>query len=98
MVAIHLIVIFMLGSVMKNVWPKAEGYNYLQDAAAWIKVNNPNHEHVFYSDKRMQYYAEKKFDGIRNDGPPKIDNAIQDQSIYNYDCLLISIRAGTSPP
>ena len=97
-VAIHLILIFMLGSVIKNVWPKAEGYNYLQDAAAWIKANNPNHEPVFYNDKRMQYYAEKKFDGIRDDGLTKIDNAIQDQSIYKYDYLLIRISEGTSPP
>ena len=97
-VAIHLILIFMLGSVIKNVWPKAEGYNYLQDAASWIKVNNPNHEPVFYSDKRMQYYAEKKFDGIRNDDLTIIDNAIQDQSIYKYDYLLIRISEGTSIP
>jgi hypothetical protein len=97
-VAIHLILIFMLGSVIKNVRPKAEGYNYLQDAAAWVKANNPNHEPVFYNEVRMRYYAGEKFDGIWNDGLTKIDNAIQDQSIYKYDYLLISIKAGTSPP
>ena len=46
----------------------------------------------------MQYYAEKKFDGIRNDDLTIIDNAIQDQSIYKYDYLLIRISEGTSTP
>ena len=89
-VAIHLILIFMLGSVIKNVWPKAEGYNYLQDAAAWIKANNPNHEPVFYNEVRMRYYAGEKFIGTWNNNQKYVQDEIKNKSIEKYKWLIIA--------
>jgi hypothetical protein len=72
----------MLGSVIKNVWPKAEGYNYMQDAVAWVKVNNPNNEPVFYNEGRLKYYAGASFDF-------KNRNSVNEDKFINYKFLII---------
>ena len=87
--AIHLILIFMLGSVIKNVWPKAEGYNYMQDAVAWVKANNPNHDPVFYNETRMRYYAGEKYMRIEGSNFEFLKKEIQNESIQNFQWILI---------
>jgi hypothetical protein len=72
----------MLGSIIKNVWPKAEGYNYMQDAVAWVEANNPNREPVFYNETRLKYYAGTSFNLENN------KNANRDQGI-NYRFIVI---------
>jgi hypothetical protein len=88
-VAIYLILIFMLGSVIKNVWPKAEGYNYMQEAVAWVEANNTNHEPVFYNESRMRYYAGEKFIGTWNSNFEFLKKEIEDESIKNFQWVLI---------
>ncbi len=89
-VAIHLILIFMLGSVIKNVWPKAEGYNYMQDAVAWVKANNPNHDPVFYNEPRLRFYADEEFIGTWPDNWQLVQEQIQSNEINGYKFLLIT--------
>ena len=89
-VAIHFILIFMLGSVIKNVWPKAEGYNFMQEAVAWVKANNPNHDPVFYNESRMRYYADEKFIGTWPNNWDMIQQKINNGEIEQYNYLLIS--------
>jgi hypothetical protein len=89
-VAIYLILIFMLGSVIKNVWPKAEGYNYMQEAVAWVEANNPNHEPVFYNESRMRYYAGEKFIGNWNNNTNFLIDSIDNKTLIDSKWLLIT--------
>lgn len=89
-VAIYLILIFMLVSTIKNVWPKAEGYNYMQEAVAWVKSNNPNHEPVFYNEPRLRYYANEDFNGGWPDNIDYFKEKILNNEINQYDYLLIA--------
>lgn len=84
------ILIFILLGAVKNILPKAEGYNYMQDAGAWVKVNNKENKPVFYDDSRMRYYAGAPFIGTWNDGWAIVISAVNDGSINQYDYLLIS--------
>jgi hypothetical protein len=88
-VAIHLILIFMLGSIIKNVWPKAEGYNYMQDAVAWVEANNPNHEPVFYNESRMRYYAGERFIGTWNSNFEFLKKEIESEAFKQYEWVVI---------
>jgi hypothetical protein len=84
---------FMLLSFVKNILPKAEGYNYMQDAVAWVKVNNKEDKPVFYDDSRVRYYAGAPFVGTGTDSWSIVTSAIEDQSIQQYDFLLINHSA-----
>ena len=88
--AIYLILIFMLGSLIKNVWPKAEGYNFKQEAVAWVKANNLNHEPVLYNESRMRYYADEKFIGSQPMNWDMIQQIINNGEIDQYKYLLIN--------
>ncbi len=94
--AIYLILIFMVGSLMKNVWPKAEGYNYMQDAVAWVEANNPNHEPVFYNESRMRLYANEEFIGTWEDNWDVIQTQIKNNQINEFKYLLISYSSKQS--
>ena len=91
-VAIHLILIFMLGSIIKNVWPKAEGYSYMQDAVAWVKANNPNHKPVFYNEPRLIFYSGEKFNGKWSDNFNVLDSIIQNNKLNEFDYLVIEVN------
>jgi hypothetical protein len=82
----------MLGSVIKNVWPKAEGYNYMQDAVAWVEANNPNHEPVFYNEPRLIFYSGEKFEGKWSDNLEVLDSVIQTKKINEFHYLVIHIN------
>jgi uncharacterized membrane protein len=94
--AIYLILIFMLGSIIKNVWPKAEGYNYMQEAVAWVKANNPNHESVFYNESRMRFYAQEDFIGTWPDNWMLVQEQIKNNQINEFKYLLISYSSKQS--
>ena len=80
----------MLGSLIKNVWPKAEGYNFKQEAVAWVKANNLNHEPVLYNESRMRYYADEKFIGSWPMKWDMIQQIINNGEIDQYKYLLIN--------
>jgi hypothetical protein len=84
---------FMLLSFVKNILPKAEGYNYMQDAVAWVKANNKENKPVFYDDSRVRYYAGAPFVGTGIDSWFQVKSAIENQSIQQYDFLLINHSA-----
>lgn len=84
---------FMLLSLVKNTLPKAEGYNYMQDAVAWVKANNKENKPVFYDDSRVRYYAGAPFIGTGVDSWAIVTSAIENQSIQQYDFLLINHSA-----
>lgn len=87
-----LIFIFMLGSTIKNIWPKAQGYNYMQDAIAWIKQNKHDNTPVFYNEPRLRYYAGEKFIGtwMTQDDWKIVQEKIKNGEINQYNDLIIS--------
>lgn len=87
---IYIVIAFMLGSIIKNIWPKAEGYNYMQDAVAWTKIINRNNAPVFYNESRMRYYADEKFIGTWPNNWDMIQQKINNGEIEQYNYLLIS--------
>lgn len=84
------ILIFMLLGIIKNILPKTEGYNYMQDAAAWIKENNKKDKPVFYDDSRIGYYLNAPFTRSSENTWKKVEDAIRNTTIKNYDLLVIS--------
>jgi hypothetical protein len=89
-VAIHLILIFMLGSIIKNVWPKAEGYNYMQEAVAWVKTHNKSNDAVFYDETRIRFYLDEPFEKNQIFNWASVLSAVENGSIRKYDILMIS--------
>jgi hypothetical protein len=84
------LVAFMLLSFVKNILPKAEGYNYMQDAVAWVKTNNQENKPVFYEESRMRYYAGAPFIEAYGETESLLDHYISNQSIKQYDYLLLN--------
>ncbi|WP_304857884.1 hypothetical protein [Methylotenera sp.] len=84
------LIVFMTLSIVKNILPKAEGYNYMQDAAAWIKTYNKDNKPVFYDETRVRYYLNEPYSRNAEFNWPAIKSAIENGSIKNYDILMIS--------
>jgi hypothetical protein len=84
------LIVFMLLSLIKNILPKAEGYNYMQDAADWVQANNMDKKPVFADESRVRYYLSSTF--VRNNGEnwKVVKKAIENKEILNYEYLLIS--------
>lgn len=85
-----LILIMSLGFI-NNLLPKKDGYNYLQDAVAWVRQQNTTNSPVFYSDARMRYYADQPYTGERGDSWLNFEDAIKNQSINQYQFILVSV-------
>lgn len=80
--------------IVKNVLPKREGYNYQQDAVAWVKSRNTDNLPVFYDNSRVRHYAGEPFIGTWTDLWGKVADAVRDGSIHSYEFLLISQEDG----
>jgi hypothetical protein len=91
-ILITLILLFMSTSILKNIWPKAEGYNYIKTAAEWAKEYELEKHKIFFQDGRLRYYS--------NLTPYTSDyydwKAFQDRVLNNnishFDYLMISIN------
>ena len=86
---IFVMIVMALG-LIKNVLPKKDGYNYEQDAVAWLTQNNPQHLPVFFDDARLRYYANSEYIGRWSDNWKYVARAIDDKSIHQYQLLVIS--------
>lgn len=88
-IAVAITVIMLLG-IVKNILPKAEGYNYLQESAAWVKKYNIDNKSVFYDETRIRYYLDEPFTHKWGDTWNVVTTAVNDNTINNYDLLMIS--------
>ncbi len=88
-ILITLILLFMAGSILKNVWPKADGYNYMQDAVTWIKKNNIPEDKVIYNESRLRFFANAEYKGSWGSNPNDLLEMIKSNEILNYDYLVI---------
>ena len=84
-----LIVIALCLGLVKNILPKRQGYNYMQEAVAWLNKNNTQRLPVFYDDKRLRYYANAPFIHDSDDWE-SLSNKIQYASIHDYGYLVIN--------
>jgi hypothetical protein len=86
------LVAIMLGGAIKNLLPKKAGYNYQQEAVAWVKSNNTKNKSVFYDEPRMRYYANESFIKPWPDNWLNIESFLGNKQIYQYDYLLINFN------
>lgn len=87
-ILIGIVMICLLGSI-KNLLPKQAGYNYLQDAVAWVQQTAPQ-SNVFYDDSKVKYYAGQPFTGTWADNQVRLVDAIADQTIQQYQYLVLT--------
>ena len=87
-----MLLVMTLG-IIKNILPKQNGYNHMQDAVVWVKNDNMNSKPIFYDDTRARYYAQERFIGTWNDNWAKVSSAINDKSILKYDYLIINLSS-----
>lgn len=84
------LVVLMLGGAVKNILPKQAGYNYMQDAVAWVKANNVKNAPVFYDEVRMRYYAGQPFQASDADNWLAVLEKIQRGELEKYEYLVIT--------
>ncbi len=85
-----LVVIALCLGFVKNILPKRQGYNYMQDAVAWVKANNTDNKPVFFDEKRLRYFAGEPFLAEGLDGWQLLLSKIDDVSIEQYAYLIVS--------
>lgn len=85
-----LVVIALCLGLVKNILPKRQGYNYMQDAATWLKQHNSEQKLVFYNESRMRYYMGEPFVGTWTDNWVLIRDAVENKSIQQYTFLVIA--------
>ena len=73
-----------------NLVPKKPGYNYEQEAVAWVKQHT-NTDAVFYVSPRARYYADVPFQSRGYDYWDFTKKSISDGSIYQYAVLVINL-------
>ncbi len=85
-----LIVVALCLGFVKNILPKRQGYNYMQEAVTWVKQHNIEQKPVFYDESRLRYYATEPFTGATPD--PWKETLIKMKMGYfnRYTFLLIS--------
>jgi hypothetical protein len=87
------LIVFMTLSIVKNILPKAEGYNYMQDAASWVKTHNKENKPVFSDESRIRYYLGNTFTRNKGENWKVVMREIENNQIQNYEYLLISHSA-----
>lgn len=90
---VYLLLAVMILGFIKNLLPKQPGYNYMQDAVAWLKDNsNASLQHdVFYNEVRLRHYADAPFMGTWGDTLAHLSQAVMDKSIQQYPYLMIAV-------
>jgi len=76
---------------IKNLLPKRAGYNFEQDAVAYLKQQHIPNNKVFFVTPRSRYYAGAPYAGRGYVYWDYTQKAIADGSIYQYDYLAINL-------
>lgn len=91
-ILITLILLFMAGSILKNVWPKADGYNYIKTAAEWAKQHEFEDHKIFFQDVRLRYYSNLTPYTSDYYDWKALQERVLNNSISHFDYLMISIN------
>jgi hypothetical protein len=76
---------------IKNILPKRAGYNFEQDAVAYLKQQQIPNSKVFFVTPRSRYFAGAPYAGRGYDYWDFTQKAIADGSISQYDYLAINL-------
>jgi hypothetical protein len=77
---------------LSNLLPKQAGYNFEQDAVAYIKKQQIPNSKIFYVTPRLRFYAEAPYSTRGYDYWDYTQKAIEDGSIYQYEYLAIVLN------
>lgn len=84
-----ILTVILISGLVKNILPKRDGYNYQQNAVAWIKTYNNRNLPVYYDQSRMRYYAKAPFIGSFHENFAHTELAVINNKINGYHYLLI---------
>ncbi len=76
---------------IKNILPKRAGYNFEQDAVAYLKQQQIPNSKVFFVTPRSRYFAGAPYTDRGYEYWNYTQKAIADGSIYQYDYLAINL-------
>lgn len=85
-----LIAVALCLGFVKNILPKRQGYNHMQEAVAWLKQHNTEQKPVFYDESRLRYYAAEPFTGTTPDTWQETLCKMKEDNFKNYAFLLIN--------
>lgn len=85
------VMIFLSLSLVKNILPKPEGYNYQQNAVRWLKQTNKDNLPVFYDSTRVRHFANEPFISNWGNEWAYLNKAIENNSINQFHYLMINI-------
>lgn len=88
---VGVIVLVMCITLIKNILPKKDGYNYMQDAIAWLKAENTTNAPVYYNEARLRYFAGEPFIGKWDDNLVVLKGALDTNEISHYEILVLAI-------
>lgn len=86
------IIAFCVLSLLNNILPKKEGYNYEQDAVSWAINQTSSNSEIFYNTPRMRHYAKVPFVSRQYDTwQYALDEIKSERFKEDYTALVISI-------
>jgi hypothetical protein len=90
-IVVSIISLLMCLTLIKNILPKQDGYNYMQDSIIWLKENNTSRTPVYYNEARLRYFAGESFIGKWDNDLAVLKSAIDTNEVSNYDLLAIAV-------
>jgi hypothetical protein len=90
---VTVIIIGLLLSFIKIIWPKGPSYNYEQQAVAWVKQRNTDQKAVLYISPRARYYAGEPYIGRGYDYWEYTQSIIQKNDYQRFNYLVINIES-----
>lgn len=84
--------LLLIFNLIHNLMPMQPGYNYEQEAVAWVKKLTTEKDKVFYVSPRARFYAGAEFAGRDYDYSQQVTNAIETKAIHRYDYLVINFK------
>lgn len=89
---IYTLLFILAACFIKIIYPKQEGYNYEQDAVAWIKGHNASNLPVFYVSPRARFYANQPYSGRGYDYWEYSNRILTNNYYSRYNFLVINIE------
>jgi hypothetical protein len=90
-ISFFMLVLLIALFAIKNVWPKRAGYNFEQEAVAYLKQQQIANDKIFFVTPRSRYFAGAPFAGRGYEYWDYTQKAIADGSIYQYEYLAINL-------
>jgi hypothetical protein len=90
-ISFFMLVLLIALFAIKNVWPKRVGYNFEQEAVAYLKQQQVANDKIFFVTPRSRYFAGAPFAARGYEYWDYTEQAIANGSIYQYEYLAINL-------